>query len=100
MARLKIPFYPVIGNHDHDKEILSDKASAHTYEKYFGPAYYAFQLGKVYCIVLDNILYEGNKKYTEALTEEQIQWVGQLLKYLSVPKQWQRHRGPYQAVPQ
>ena len=68
MARLKIPFYPVIGNHDHDKEILSDKASAHTYEKYFGPAYYAFQLGKVYCIVLDNILYEGNKKYTEALT--------------------------------
>ena len=82
MARLKIPFYPVIGNHDHDKEILSDKASAHTYEKYFGPAYYAFQLGKVYCIVLDNILYEGNKKYTEALTEEQIQWVGQLLKYL------------------
>ena len=25
---------------------------------------------------------------------------GQLLKYLSVPKQWQRHRGPYQAVPQ
>ena len=51
MARLKIPFYPVIGNHDHDKEILSDKASAHTYEKYFGPTYYAFQLGKVYCIV-------------------------------------------------
>ena len=82
MARLKIPFYPVIGNHDHDKEILSDKASAHTYEKYFGPTYYAFQLGKVYCIVLDNILYEGNKKYTEALTEEQIQWVDQLLKYL------------------
>ena len=35
MARLKIPFYPVIGNHDHDKEILSDKASAHTYEKIF-----------------------------------------------------------------
>ena len=22
MARLKIPFYPVIGNHDHDKEIF------------------------------------------------------------------------------
>ena len=85
MSLLQIPFYPVIGNHDHNAAITDDKASAQNYETYFGPTYYAFQMNDVFCIVLDNILYTGNKKYTEALTNEQITWVKGLLNYL--PKQ-------------
>lgn len=82
MATLGIPFYPVIGNHDHDQEIMSDKGSAETYEKYFGPGDYAFQYGDSYVIVLDNILYSGIKKYKEALTDEQIEWVKALLQFI------------------
>lgn len=82
IAGLGIPFYPVIGNHDHDKAQMSDKASEKSYKEQFGPNYYAFQFGNVYFIVLDNILYYGDKKYDEALTGEQVKWVKGLLKYI------------------
>lgn len=82
ITKLHIPFYPVIGNHDHDKAQTSDKASEQTYKDHFGPNYYAFQSGNICFIVLDNILYKGNKKYDEALTENQIEWVKNLLNYI------------------
>lgn len=87
MAGLQIPFYAVIGNHDHDKNESTDRASEQAYKEHFGPNYYAFQFGEIYFIVLDNILYKGNKKYDEALTENQIGWVRGLLKYIPKGKQ-------------
>ena len=76
------PVYPVIGNHDHDLKVADDAASAHIYEDYFGPANYAFNAGEDYYIILDNILYEGNKKYKEGVNEKQIKWVKDYLKYV------------------
>ena len=76
------PVYPVIGNHDHDLKVAEDAASAHIYEDYFGPANYAFNAGEDYYIILDNILYEGNKKYKEGVNEKQIKWVKDYLKYI------------------
>ena len=46
IAKIQIPIYPVIGNHDHDKEVSDDDASAHLYRHFFGPTYYAFNAGK------------------------------------------------------
>ncbi|RGT16441.1 phosphoesterase [Bacteroides uniformis] len=84
IAKIQIPIYPVIGNHDHDKEVSDDDASAHLYRHFFGPTYYAFNAGKDYYIVLDNILYKGNKKYEVGLNDQQLNWVKSYLQY--VPK--------------
>jgi glycerophosphoryl diester phosphodiesterase len=82
IAGLKIPFYPVIGNHDHDLHFSSDYESAETYRQQFGPTYYGFNLGKQYYIVLDDIVYKGDKKYDEDLTDEQLEWVKNYLNYV------------------
>ena len=80
--RLGIPIYPVIGNHDFDKYLSPepDADFAHIYKKNFGPLYYAFQLGDVYYIVLNNMVYAGNKKYRTTLEiEDQMNWLQLLL---------------------
>lgn len=82
MAQLDIPFYPVIGNHDHDQNISSDKEADHVYNAQFGPSYYAFQIPGACVIVLDNILYKGERQYDEALSKEQILWVKKLIQYI------------------
>lgn len=77
-----IPIYPVIGNHDFDKYMNPvEKADfAHIYKKEFGPLYYAFQLGDVYYIVLNNIEFYGNKRYKVTLEmEDQMRWLEKLL---------------------
>lgn len=84
MEKIQVPIYPVIGNHDHDKEVNNDEASAHLYRHFFGPTYYAFNAGKDYYIVLDDILYKGNKKYDVGLDDKQLEWVKAYLKF--VPK--------------
>ena len=80
IVRTGIPFYPVIGNHDHDKKIDNDTESSHSYIKYFGPENYAFFIGKDLVIVLDNIIYRNHNKYKEGYTDEIISWVSKLLK--------------------
>lgn len=84
MKEIGYPIYPVIGNHDHDANVADDEGSAHIYNYYFGPANYAFNAGKDYFIVLDNIIYNGNKSYKEGVKDEQIEWVKNYLKF--VPK--------------
>lgn len=82
---LDFPFYPVIGNHDHDTGENDDDESADDYRDEFGPNYYAFNLGNDYVIVLDNIIYKGKNRYNEEITDEQIYWVRDYLKRY-VPK--------------
>lgn len=77
-----IPIYPVIGNHDFDKYIEPGEGVdfAHIYKKDFGPLYYAVQLGDVYYIVLNNMVYSGNKHYKVTLEiEDQMKWLELLL---------------------
>lgn len=79
---LGIPVYPVIGNHDHNLAVSDDHGSAGVYRQYFGPTYYAFAMGGDYYIVLDNIVYKGNKTYDEAIDEQQLKWVETLRQYI------------------
>ena len=62
-GQLGIPVYPLIGNHDHDRAVSDDDASAENYRRCFGPTYYAFDLGRTHYIVLDDIIYHGDKHY-------------------------------------
>lgn len=85
MHNIQMPVWPVIGNHDHDMNVTEDLASSREYSNHFGPTYYAFNAGKDYYIVLDNILYNGIENYKEGLDSRQINWVKDYLKY--VPKE-------------
>lgn len=82
MSHLGFPVYPVIGNHDHDYKVADDFGSAHLYRSYFGPTYYAFNAGKEYYIVLDNIIYKGNKTYDCGLTADELDWVRGYIRYI------------------
>lgn len=80
--QLGIPVYSAIGNHDYEKELTGDKECSKAFSKCFGPTYYGFNLGNNYFIVLDNIIYDTNKKYVEELDQQQIDWVKEYAKFI------------------
>ena len=83
ITRTGIPFYIVPGNHDYDKELRSDDNIAlATYHRHFGPENYAFFMGKDLFIMLDDIIYKPDGKYYEGYSDEIIQWVKSLMKYI------------------
>lgn len=77
-----IPFYPVIGNHDHTRELKGDRNASSVYRSLYGPENYAFFIGNDVVIVLDNVIYDTQKKYVEGYTEEELEWVKNLLAYI------------------
>lgn len=87
MKKLELPWYNVIGNHDLNFDVDSDKNSDETFEKYFGPPNYAFNYGKVHFIILDDILYpdpRDGKGYWGGFREDQLNFIENDLKH--VPK--------------
>lgn len=78
-ARVGVPFYPVIGNHDHYRDFKGDHKTAEKFRETFGPTDYAFWMGRDLVIVIDNIIYDTNKKYVEGYTDTQLGWVESLL---------------------
>lgn len=73
IVRTGIPFYPVVGNHDHDMTAKDDLAATAAYRKIMGPENYAFFIGKDIVIVLDNIL--NNNMYQEGYAPYVLSWV-------------------------
>ena len=56
-ASLGIPFFNVIGNHDHFvKKAGNDDESAAAYESFFGPRNYSFDLGQIHFVVMYNAI--------------------------------------------
>ena len=82
IVRAGIPFYPVVGNHDHDRAFNDDKLAIHEYHRLFGPENYAFFLGTDLVIVLDNIIYHSRSGYEEGYTDAIIKWVEGLMGYI------------------
>lgn len=82
IVRAGIPFYPVVGNHDHDRAFNDDKLAIRVYQEYFGPENYAFFLGTDLVIVLDNIIYHSRSGYEEGYTDEIIEWVDDLMDFI------------------
>ncbi len=75
ILRTGIPFYPVVGNHDHDQNAEGDINATASYRAKFGPENYAFFVGNDVVIVLDNILYDTKKKYVEQYADHVLAWV-------------------------
>lgn len=81
MKELPFPVYPVIGNHDFDRNSV-DLAAQDAYERDFGPVNYAFWTGKDLVICLKNIIYSTQKKYKEGYTDAEIGFISGLLKHI------------------
>ena len=82
--RVNMVTFNVIGNHDHDKAITVDADADASFEAAFGPTYYSYNIGDCHFVVLDDVLYTGSSSYTADITDEQMAWLEQDLKY--VPK--------------
>lgn len=75
IAQIGIPWYNIFGNHDFNREASSDQYSDETFERFFGPATFAYEYGKVAFIGLKNIYFNPDGKYKSHFTEQQIDFV-------------------------
>lgn len=82
IVRTGIPFYPVVGNHDHNQHNKGDKETVSDYNKAMGPQNYAFYLGKDLVICVDDIIYDTKKKYEEGYAPDVLAWVEGLMEYV------------------
>jgi hypothetical protein len=75
-ALIDIPWYNIMGNHDMNYDSESDKYADETFERVFGPPYYSFDYGPVHFIVLDDIIWNPEKRnYRGGLGEKQMEFV-------------------------
>lgn len=89
---LEAPQWWVHGNHDFDFDADFDEDSADSWRNLHGPAYYAYEIGNVMFIVLDNVVYpcsredaelpgrescveDDRKRYNGRVTDHQMQFV-------------------------
>lgn len=87
IGRIGIPFYYVLGNHDMNYDSPDDRYSDETWERLFGPNYYAFQHGHVHFLVLDDVVWEGARegrrgRYQAGLGEKQLTFIRNYLQHV------------------
>lgn len=92
VPRLGFTLFHCIGNHDFDRHYKAlDKRPAGSadyaemeFNRWFGPASYSFNIGRVHVVTLKNIDYDGGGHFTERLPEDQLEWLRHDLSF--VPK--------------
>ncbi|RYY36649.1 MAG: metallophosphoesterase, partial [Sphingobacteriaceae bacterium] len=85
VAKMGIPFFQALGNHDMDYRMGGDETSDVTFKKVYGPTYYSFNRGKAHYVVLDDVRYLGTERnYDGYVSEDQLAWLAKDLQY--VPK--------------
>lgn len=90
VSSLGLTMFHTIGNHDfdlayndlHNTENPLNNYAEETYERYFGPTDYSFNLGEVHIITMKDIDYFKNRKYTEQFTQAQLNWLKADLSYV------------------
>jgi hypothetical protein len=77
IATLGIPWRYVVGNHDLEHTLRSDKKARGPWYRSFGPTYYSFSYGAAHFIVLDNIRLteDGNPTYKTGLGDRQMEFL-------------------------
>ncbi|MFZ1517919.1 MAG: calcineurin-like phosphoesterase family protein [Ignavibacteriaceae bacterium] len=84
IAKTRIPFYQVLGNHDVDRLNKTDEKSHITFQNYFGPRYYSFNRGDIHYVVLDSIFWFG--RYIGYFDQAQLDWLKQDLSFIEKGK--------------
>jgi len=75
ISQIGIPWYYVFGNHDHNRDVTEDKHRDGTFNRIFGPSTYAFEYAQVSFIILRDIHYSEDGKYSSRFSEEQLGFV-------------------------
>jgi hypothetical protein len=77
MARLGSTVRNVHGNHDMNYDAVDDLHADETWERHYGPTWYAFDEGAVHFVVLDTIIWEGRDagRYTEGVVDRELEWL-------------------------
>ena len=72
-----LPWYNTVGNHDMNYDAVDDALSTETFQRVFGPTYYAFNHGRVHFIVLDDVIWHGAKSpgYHGEIAAKQLEFV-------------------------
>lgn len=89
VARLNLPWYHVMGNHDMNYDVRTDKLSDETYERFYGPNNYAFNYADAHFIILDDILYpdpRDGEGYWGGFRKDQLEFLKNDLKTLDKNK--------------
>lgn len=85
VAKIGIPFFQCMGNHDMDYGQGGDETADVTFKKLYGPTCFSFNRGKAHYIVLDDVRYLGeDRKYDGFITQEKLDWIAKDLAF--VPK--------------
>lgn len=90
VSSLGFTIFHTIGNHDFDQAYNDlhntpnplENYGEETYENYFGPVDYSFNVGDVHVVTMKDIDYFKGKKYTEQFTPEQLVWLKRDLSYV------------------
>ena len=83
IVRTGFPFYPAVGNHDHDQAYKTEGEAISSFRNNLCPENYAVFLGDDILMVLDNIIYNGRSNYKEGYSEYVLDWVEGLMDYVS-----------------
>ncbi len=89
MAKVGIPFFNVIGNHDMNYDAADDTNSDETFHRHFGPNYYAWDHGQVHFMALDTVEWKGAEHgghYRGYLGERQLAWIKDDLAHVPADK--------------
>lgn len=85
VKKMQIPFFQVVGNHDMDLDVRTDRFSTKTFNKKYGPSYYSYNRGEIHYVVLDDVFFTGEGSgYIGYIPEVQLAWLEQDLN--NVPK--------------
>jgi len=81
-----LPWYNTVGNHDMNYDAPDNSTSTETFQRIYGPSYYAFDYAKVHFIVLDDVFWNGASAggYHGEITKKQLEFVKNDLQF--VPK--------------
>ncbi|MHC4844640.1 MAG: calcineurin-like phosphoesterase C-terminal domain-containing protein [Planctomycetota bacterium] len=80
LARIGLPWFSVVGNHDLNTDARVDDLANETFLRVYGPADYAFDWGPVHFVVLDDVYWswdeqEGRGGYRGRATEETLAFI-------------------------
>ena len=94
-AASNMPQWLVVGNHDFDFDTKTNADKTDSWRRIYGPNYYAFEMGDVLFVVLDNVYYpcgeedlargrlncseDRSPSYNGRLTETQFTWLEGLI---------------------
>lgn len=84
-ARIGLPWFHVLGNHDLNFDATKGEHSDESFENAYGPATFAFNQGNVHFIVLNNVIYPNTYtdwRFTGGIREEQFQFIENTLRHV------------------